>query len=85
MKSMKNIDYVIYMSTKHGRTYTYLKERDGWTQTAPTGIVRRASAEQVLNHLLPALSGDQPMTMRVERRSPKRRHSTTESVSVDFT
>ena len=69
MKSIKNTDYVIYMSTKRGSTYAYLKEHDSWTQTAPTGVVRKATAEQVLNHLLPALSGDQLVSVKVERKS----------------
>jgi hypothetical protein len=69
MKSTKNTDYVIYMSTNRGSTYAYLKEHDSWTQTAPTGVVRKATAEQVLNHLLPALSGDHPMSVKVERKS----------------
>jgi hypothetical protein len=64
---MKNTDYVIYVTTKHGQTYRYSKEDNGWTQTAPTGRVRRLSAEQLLSHLLPPLAGDQPgLSVRVE-------------------
>jgi hypothetical protein len=55
-----NTDYVIYIATKNGKTWKYLKENEGWTQTAPTGIVRRLSAEQLLSHLLPPLASDQP-------------------------
>lgn len=54
-----NADYVIRIVTKGGRTWKYLKEGDGWTQTAPTGIVRRLGAEQSVSHLLPPLSGGQ--------------------------
>ena len=64
-----NTDYVIYIATKRGRTWKYLKEGKGWTQTAPTGIVRRLSEEQLLSHLLPPLAGDQPnLSVRIERR-----------------
>jgi hypothetical protein len=66
-----NTDYVIRITTKHGRTWSYLKEGNGWTQTAPTGRVRGLSAEQLLSHLLPPLAGDQPgLSVRVE---PRRR------------
>jgi hypothetical protein len=69
---MKNTDYVILMTTKRGRTYKYLKENYGWTQTAPTKKVRRCSAEQLLSHLLPPLAGDKPgLSVRVEPRATK--------------
>lgn len=57
---MKNTDYVIRIATKRGRSWTYLKEADGWTQTTPTGVVRRMTAEQLLSHILPPLARDQP-------------------------
>ena len=67
---MKNTECVIYIATRRGRTWTYLKEKDGWTQTGPTGIVRPLSAEQLLSHLLPPLAADNPghLSVRVERR-----------------
>lgn len=74
-----NTDYVIQIKTKHGRTWSYVKEDDGWTQTAPTGIGRQLSGDQVLSHLLPPLAGDQPgLRVSVERKlevakSPKKR------------
>jgi hypothetical protein len=55
-----NTDYVIYIATKHGRTTSYRKEKNGWSQTAATGIVRQLSGDQLLSHLLPPLAGDQP-------------------------
>jgi hypothetical protein len=65
-----NADYTIYIVTKRGRTWKYLKEGNDWTQAAPTGVVRRLSAEQLLSHLLPPLSGDQPnLSVRVEHRA----------------
>ena len=67
---MRNTDYVIHITTKHGRTWSYLKEDDGWTQTGPTGQVHLLSAEQLVSHLLPPLAADQPgLSVSVERRS----------------
>jgi hypothetical protein len=57
---LKNTDYVIYITTRRGRTWKYVKEDNGWTQTTPIGVVRRLSAEQLLSHLLPPLAADQP-------------------------
>jgi len=66
---VRNTDYVIYITTKRGRAWRYLKEDDGWTQTGPTGRVHRLSAEQLLSHLLPPLAADQPgLRVRVGRR-----------------
>jgi hypothetical protein len=75
-------DYVIHIATKHGRTWSYLKEENGWTQTAPTGIVRQLSGDQLLSHLLPPLAGDQPgLSVSAERK--KRRPRSIDS-STDF-
>jgi hypothetical protein len=64
-----NTDYVIFIVTKRGKTWKYLKDGNDWTQTAPTGVIRSLSAEQLLSHLLPPLSGDQPnLSVRVEHR-----------------
>ena len=57
---MKNTDYVIRIATNRGRSWTYAKEADAWTQTTPAGRVRRMTAEQFLSHLLPPLAKDQP-------------------------
>ena len=68
--AMKNTGYVIHLTTKLGRTTSYLKDDDGWTQIRPTGLVRTGiTAEQLLSHLLPPLAGYQPsLSVRVERR-----------------
>ena len=42
---MKNTECTIYITTKHGWTQQYRKEKDGWTQTGPNGVVRSLSAE----------------------------------------
>ena len=67
---MRNAEYVIHVRTKSGRTWSYRKKDDGWTQTGPTGRVHLLSAEQLLSHLLPPLAADQPtLSVTVERRS----------------
>jgi hypothetical protein len=53
---MKNTECVIYLITKHGSTQIYRRDKIGWTQTSSKGIVRRMTAEQLLSHLLPALT-----------------------------
>jgi hypothetical protein len=64
-----NTDYVIRITTKRGRTTSYHKEKSGWSQAAPTGIIRQLSGDQLLSHLLPPLAGDQPeLSVRVERK-----------------
>jgi len=66
---VRNRDYVIHITTSRGLTWRHLKEKEGWTRIGPAGQVHRLSAEQVLSHLLPPLSGDQPsLKVRVERR-----------------
>lgn len=68
-EAIKNTNCVIYITTKRGRTWSYRKENNGWTQTGPTGIVHRLSAEQLLSHLLPPLAADNlgHLSVRVER------------------
>jgi len=66
---MKNTECTIYIRTKHGLTWSYRKEKNGWTQTGPTGIVHPLSAEQLLSHILPPLAAGNPdhLSVRVER------------------
>jgi hypothetical protein len=65
---VKNIDYIICISTKPGSTWTYRKEKNSWTQTTPAGKVRELSAEQLLSHILPPIANDQPgVTVEVKR------------------
>ena len=53
---MKNTDYLVYLVTRNGVTTKFARDANGWVQTSPAGIRRRCTAEQVLNHLLPALA-----------------------------
>jgi hypothetical protein len=66
---MKNIDCIIYITTKRGYTQIYRKDNNGWTQTSSNGIIRRMTAEQLLSHLLPPLTTDNKshLIVRVER------------------
>ena len=70
---MKNTECTIFMTTKHGSTQIYRKDKNGWTQTSSKGIVRRMTAEQLLSHLLPPLTSDykSKLTIRVERNKTK--------------
>ncbi len=64
---MRNTDYVIYLTTKRGAQTKFARDKRGWVQTAPSGTKRRCTAEQVLNHLLPALVlGDSVVSTKVK-------------------
>lgn len=64
----RNTDYVVCITTKRGRTWSYLQDEDRGTQTGPTGRVHRLSADHLLSHLLPPLAADQGLGVRVVRR-----------------
>ncbi len=67
--SRMNADYIIYITSQSGRTWKYAKDNEGWTQIAPTGKVRRMTAEQLVSHLLPALAMKKPsLNVKVERK-----------------
>ena len=53
---MRNSECTVHIKTRRGRTWTYRRDKDGWTQTGPTGKVRPLSAEQLLSHILPPLA-----------------------------
>jgi hypothetical protein len=64
--NLTNESFVILISTK---TFTefYYRDKSGWLKVTPRGRRFRATAEQVLNHVLPALAGIKPnVTIRVE-------------------
>lgn len=44
------------MGTKNF-TEKYYRDKDGWLKISARGKIFRMTAEQVLNHLLPAISG----------------------------
>jgi len=64
--NLTNESYVIYMGTKNF-TEKYLKGTKGWGKISARGRTFRMTAEQVLNHLLPAIAGVKPnLIVRVE-------------------
>ncbi len=70
---MKNTDYVVFLVTRCGATTRFARDEKGWVQTAPSGTRRMCTAEQVLNHLLPALVlGDSVVTTKVRLKQGRR-------------
>ena len=74
---MKNDECIIYMTTKGGSTQIYRKDKDGWKQKSSKGIVRKMTAEQLLSHLLPALTAEYTgkVWLRIERIKKKKKDS----------
>lgn len=63
---LTNDSYTIYLGTKNF-TEKYFKDKKGWVKISSKGNKFRMTAEQVLNHLLPAISGVKPnIILRVE-------------------
>ena len=52
---LTNDSYVITMGTKNF-TETYYKDKDGWVKISAKGNKFWITAEQLLNHLLPAIA-----------------------------
>jgi len=64
--NLKNGSYTILIGTKNF-TEKYYKDKDGWIKISARGNKFRMTPEQVLNHLLPALSGiKQNLILKVE-------------------
>jgi hypothetical protein len=65
---LTNDSYVILISTKNF-TERYYRDKTGWLKVSARGQKFRATAEQVLNHVLPAVAGLKPnVTITVEHR-----------------
>ena len=65
---LTNDRYVIRMGTKNF-SERYARDRTGWFKVSARGRKFRMTAEQVLNHLLPALAGVKPkLSVTVEYR-----------------
>jgi hypothetical protein len=63
---LTNDSYVIYLGTKNF-TERYYKDKEGWLKISARGRKFRMTAEQLLNHLLPAVAGVKPnLTVKVE-------------------
>lgn len=63
---LSNDSYTIFLGTKNF-TEKYYRDKNGWHKISAKGNKFRMTAEQVLNHLLPALSGIKPnIILKVE-------------------
>jgi len=68
---LTNDSYVIRIGTKNF-TERYCRDKKGWMKVSSRGRTFRMTAEQVLNHVLPALAGIKPnLTIKVEHRRPE--------------
>lgn len=68
---LTNDSYTIFIGTKNF-TENYFKDKQGWVKISAKGKQFRMTAEQVLNHLLPALSGIKPGAIwKVEYKNTK--------------
>jgi len=66
--NLKNDSYVIYLGTKNF-TEKYYKEKEGWVKISSKGKKFKMTAEQLLNHLLPAIAGIKPgLILKVEHK-----------------
>ena len=64
--NLTNDSYVILISTKTS-TERYYRDEAGWVKVSSRGRLFRATPEQVLNHVLPALARIKPnTTIKVE-------------------
>lgn len=65
---LTNDRYTIFLSTKNF-TETYFRDKNGWQKISARGKTFRMTAEQVLNHLLPAFAGIKSnLTVKVEHK-----------------
>jgi hypothetical protein len=68
--NLSNENYVILIGTKNF-TEKYYKDKKGWLKISARGRKFRMTAEQVLNHLLPAIAGiKQNIIIKVEHHEP---------------
>ena len=69
--NLTNASYTIFL---RGKSWTerYYRDESGWVKVSARGRKFRATAEQVLNHLLPALAGLKAgLSVRVEHHGGK--------------
>ncbi len=68
--NLTNDTYLILIGTR-SFTERYYRDKTGWLKVSARGRKFRMTAEQVLNHLLPALAGIKPnLTIKVEHHDP---------------
>jgi len=68
---LTNDRYVILIGTTNF-TERYCRDKVGWLNVSARDRMFRMTAEQVLNHVLPAVAGIKPnVTIKVERRDDR--------------
>jgi hypothetical protein len=70
---MKNSQFKISIITKQGKIQSFRKKGDLWEQSSSKGIVRSATAEQVLSHILPLLTSNNKRQLTLEVKYHKRK------------
>ncbi len=69
---LTNDSYIIVIGSKNV-TERYYRDAKGWLKVSTRGRRFRATAEQVLNHVLPAVAGLKPdVFIRVEHHEGRR-------------
>jgi hypothetical protein len=69
---LTNDSYVILIGTKNF-TERYYRDKAGWLKVSARGRKFRMTAEQLLNHVLPAVAGLKPgLFIKVEHRGQSR-------------
>ena len=68
---LTNDNYIILIRTKNF-TERYFRDDAGWLKVSARGRTFRMTAEQVLNHVLPAIAGVKPnLTIKLEHRDAR--------------
>jgi hypothetical protein len=72
--NLTNETYLIKIMSERSTEF-YYKDKDGWCKVSMQGRRFKATPEQILNHVLPALAGVKPnVTIAVEHYDdPKKR------------
>ncbi len=79
MTDLRNDTYIVLLHMRD-RTERYYRDKHGWVKISVRGRAFRATAEQVLNHLLPALAGLAGASVSVEvEHHPGRRPTTVDA------
>jgi len=70
---MKNSEFIINLILKSGKVQSFKRKKDRWEQTSTAGRLHPATAEQVLNHMLPVLAKKKRnVTLEVKYRKAKK-------------
>jgi len=74
--NLTNDSYVISIGTKNF-TERYYRDKSGWLKVSARGRTFRMTAEQVLNHLLPAVARVKPQIILKVKHKPSARKAKT--------